>query len=377
MDISSKKMETYEIDLGNGLTKVKAKGKYYCFRSTIVTNRNVVKRSDDTHIVNIDGIGCIIGAKDGKTFAGERRYDRSDYLYTLLTAICVGHNNEEDPEINAIVHLNLPLELYQKEEYRNKLLKFEGIKKEVIVDGVKYNINIVGIIPMAEGLLLNTLKQEEVEDKRNIFLDFGYGTLDVIVAYGYIIEQIKTYKLGINNLYNLIANKLNTTMANIEYYYDMPDKAIIDCKPKDITEYKRNGLIEYTDNILNLIESLVGGSFEGIYKFYFLGGGSNVIYNNFAECIENMSVLVPNSLYSNVDIFESLLKQREQMVQEQDEKIAKLEESKAKLIEEENKQNRIEELKKQIAAEEAEVDEEKELMERLRQIRMEKEKLKK
>lgn len=300
--------EKFTIDLGNGVTKIKgSQGKFFKFRSTVVTNRNVMELSDDTHMVQIDGVGSIIGAKDGKTFPGERRYSRIDYLHTLLTAICVGHDNKNVTDINARVLLNLPLELYQDDEYTLKLKKFEQIKqKRVVVDGIVYSVTINEIVPLPEGLLLNTLPEEVVKNRRNMFLDFGYGTLDIIIALGYDIEQVRTVKKGISTLYNAMAKKLHTTQENIEYYYSIPTEAIIECEPRDITDIKISCLDEYADDILNILDDLNGGSLEGINKIYFLGGGSEVIYNDFLKYIKNSTEIVENPTYSNVQIFEGL-----------------------------------------------------------------------
>ncbi|OSA97302.1 UNVERIFIED_ORG: hypothetical protein B2H98_08125 [Clostridium botulinum] len=306
--INETNQEEFIIDLGNGVTKIEgANGKKFKFRSTVVTDRNVIERSEDTHIVNIDGVGSIIGAKDGKTFPGERRYSRTDYLHTLLTAICIGHDDKEKTDINAKIKLNLPLELYQDDLYINKLKKFEVISdKRVSVDGVAYRVNIDKVIPLPEGLLLNTLPEHEVENKRNMFLDFGYGTLDVIIALGYNIEQVKTVKQGISILYDAMAKKLHTTRENIEYYYSIPSEAIIECEPRDITDIKESCLDEYADDILNFLERLNGGSLEGINKVYFLGGGSEVIYMDFKKYIKNKTEIVKNPTYSNVEIFSGL-----------------------------------------------------------------------
>ncbi|ETJ35681.1 hypothetical protein Q604_UNBC09960G0001, partial [human gut metagenome] len=251
--VKNKKNEKFIIDVGNGVTKLKTvNGEYKKFLSTVV-NKEIMELSDDTHMISVDGVSSIIGAKDGKTFPGERRYSRQDYLHTLLTAICVAHDNKSVEEINARVLLNLPLELYQDDTYSLKLKKFEKIKnKRAVVDSVVYNVNINEIVPLPEGLLLNTLSEELVENKRNMFLDFGYGTLDIIIALGYEIEQIKTVKKGISILYNAMAKKLNTTQQNIEYYYNMPTKAIIECEPRDISNIKETCLDEYADDILNI-----------------------------------------------------------------------------------------------------------------------------
>lgn len=292
------------IDLGNGETKIWGEdNKYHSFRSTVVYNRHLYQQTDNVYAVECEGVNMVIGAADGNTFPGSRRYDREEYLMCLLTAIAIGSNGKK--MIQADIKLNLPIMLYQNEDFYNKLACFTKIRnKSITINGETYNITINSVQPLPEGMVLQVLEENKFKNKRNLFIDLGYETVDIMAAMDSTIELIETIDFGINKLYKHIANLLNCPFSTVEYYFRDTKNAVINYSEYDFSEEKTAAVKWYSAEIIEKLEDLI--NLSSVNAVYLIGGGAEICFRDLKKMLKNQVHKMPNPSFQNVDIFQVL-----------------------------------------------------------------------
>lgn len=273
------------VDLGNYNVKaINNKRKQISFQSNL--SRDYETFPDGFKYVLLDGEYTFF---EKGNFNLEYIKTQKNYTSQLLYAISLLHEDEEIIETNLVLLLPIS-EMQEKQKYINDLKgkEFEftvrtNKKKDKII-----KINDVFVTP--EGYSSYFTLNDNVKDSNLLLIDVGGRSSDVIALEHGKPQVLKTYHIGILDLYM----KLQNINADKEYKLEEIRGAI---DRGDIKVTKKQ-LASFTQDIINEIKIDVNLShFDNVV---WTGGASKVIEEIINDVLPKQCYLHANPLYSNI-----------------------------------------------------------------------------
>ncbi len=302
------------IDLGNGWIKYRNhSGELKKLRATTLLE-NTMYDMEGRHSINIyndsdnSDIYYLIGEADGNYCADARRYRREEYKALLLTAIGLSLMGEIDASFDVKLALNLPLRLYKEGKIEHYLAENLTGSYHFKVDNREFNISIAKIFCFPENLVISLLDKKDVAMK-NVFVDIGNGTVDLLFTEDSRLGTLKTEYTGIASLYTTIYEKSQLPVNMIEKYWANLSQVPIRGNSINAENIKKSCIKEYALNIVDLIESANKGTLDDINKIYLLGGGSHLIDDELQSVVDQQVVPFPQPEFANFLCIEKMFAQ--------------------------------------------------------------------
>lgn len=312
----AEKKKNLVVDLGNGVVKLKdSKGVCHTFLSTTKAAANdfddIEGHHDLTMIVDNIEVKYLVGDADGDYCRNRRRYSTIDYKALLLTAIGVAFKNDKDNIFDLTLGVNLPITLYKDVKYIKQIRENCKGLHSFFVDGKKYVIKIEDIISLPENLIASTLSREDIM-KKNLFIDIGSGTVDLLFCENGNLGNNVTDYCGIKDLEMDIAKKAGIQENQVHKYWDDMSDIVIGRQSRNVTRIKDTSVNRYVNNIISLAEKNNGGSIMDVSTVYVLGGGANIVGKEIEDMLEdtNRVVIVEGATFANLNCMETMFKQK-------------------------------------------------------------------
>ncbi len=273
------------VDLGNYNVKaINNKRKQISFQSNL--SRDYETFPDGFKYVLLDGEYTFF---EKGNFNLEYIKTQKNYTSQLLYAISLLHEDEEIIETNLVLLLPIS-EMQEKQKYINDLKdkEFEftvrtNKKKDKII-----KINDVFVTP--EGYSSYFTLNDNVKDSNLLLIDVGGRSSDVIALEHGKPQVLKTYHIGILDLYM----KLQNINADKEYKLEEIRGAI----DRGYIKVTKKQLASFTQDIINEIKIDVNLShFDNVV---WTGGASKVIEEIINDSLPKQCYLHENPLYSNI-----------------------------------------------------------------------------
>lgn len=273
------------VDLGNYNVKaINNKRKQISFQSNL--SRDYETFPDGFKYVLLDGEYTFF---EKGNFNLEYIKTQKNYTSQLLYAISLLHEDEEIIETNLVLLLPIS-EMQEKQKYINDLKdkEFEftvrtNKKKDKII-----KINDVFVTP--EGYSSYFTLNDNVKDSNLLLIDVGGRSSDVIALEHGKPQVLKTYHIGILDLYM----KLQNINADKEYKLEEIRGAI----DRGYIKVTKKQLASFTQDIINEIKIDVNLShFDNVV---WTGGASKVIEEIINDILPKQCYLHENPLYSNI-----------------------------------------------------------------------------
>lgn len=274
------------IDLGNYNVKaINNEGKQITFQSNL--SRDYESYPDGFKYVCIDGEYTYF---EKGTFNLEYIKTQKNYTAQLLFAISQLYENEEIIEDLNLVLL-LPIsEMQQKQKY------IDDLKEKEFAFTVRTNkkqdkfIKFNDVFVTPEGYSSYFTLNDNIKDSNLLLIDVGGRSTDVIALENGKPQVLKTYHIGILDLYMKLQN------INSEKEYKLEEiKSAID--RGDIRVTKKQ-LASFTQDIINEIK--IDVNLAHYDNVIWTGGASKVIEEIISDTLPKQCYLHENPLYSNI-----------------------------------------------------------------------------
>lgn len=273
------------VDLGNYNVKaINNKRKQISFQSNL--SRDYETFPDGFKYVLLDGEYTFF---EKGNFNLEYIKTQKNYTSQLLYSISLLHEDEEIIETNLVLLLPIS-EMQEKQKYINDLKdkEFEftvrtNKKKDKII-----KINDVFVTP--EGYSSYFTLNDNVKDSNLLLIDVGGRSSDVIALEHGKPQVLKTYHIGILDLYMKLQNINSDKEYKLEEIRGAIDRGYIKVTKKQ--------LASFTQDIINEIKIDVNLShFDNVV---WTGGASKVIEEIINDILPKQCYLHENPLYSNI-----------------------------------------------------------------------------
>ncbi|WP_090087378.1 ParM/StbA family protein [Clostridium uliginosum] len=274
------------IDLGNYNVKaINEKGKQITFQSNV--SRDYETFPDGFKYVLLDGEYTFF---EKGNFNLEYIKTQKNYTAQLLYAISLLHEDEEIIETNLVLLLPIS-EMQEKQKYINDLKgkEFEFTVRTNKKQDKIIKINDVFVTP--EGYSSYFTLKDDIKDSNLLLIDVGGRSSDVIALEHGKPQILKTYKIGILDMYM----KLQNLNADKEYRLEEIKIAI---DRGDIKLTKKQ-LASFVNDIINetKIDSINLNHFDNVI---WTGGASKVLEEIINDNLPKSCYIHENPLYSNI-----------------------------------------------------------------------------